>query len=47
FNFLRLNAGATLLKNTSPNFSGNQIYVRPFVGLSAEINLWMGLKKDR
>ena len=46
FSFLRLNAGASLLKNTAQNGTGNQVYIRPFVGLSAEINIWLGLKKN-
>jgi hypothetical protein len=39
FQFLRLNAGASLLENKALN----QISVHPFVGASLEINLWLGI----
>ena len=38
--FIRLNAGATLLENVD---GGGGVFVRPFVGVSIEINTWMGL----
>ena len=45
FRFIRLNAGATLVEfeklNASDKFG--QVRVKPFVGISAEINFWMGL----
>lgn len=40
--FIRLNAGATVLENTNKN---SNVFVRPFVGLSIEINTWFGLGK--
>lgn len=40
--FLRFNIGATLLENTNGN---NTLLVRPFIGLSVEINLWLGLER--
>jgi hypothetical protein len=41
-NFIRLNAGATALEQVG----GNQhIYVRPFMGISVEFGLWLGLGK--
>ncbi len=48
--FVRLNAGATVLqsegvKNEISNFSKDKLFVRPFVGLSVEFNLWLGLNK--
>jgi hypothetical protein len=49
FEFLRFNAGATLLQNSSAPDGLNlqQVTVRPFVGISADINLWIGLGKNR
>ncbi len=48
FQFIRLNAGATLLEEKKQDqFDVNlsEIKVRPFIGISAEINLWVGLGK--
>ncbi len=46
YDFIRLNAGAVVLeKATVP--STNVIYVRPYVGLSIDLNLWIGLGKQR
>jgi hypothetical protein len=45
--FLRLNAGMAILqeeKNSSNNVSSN-IFLKPFVGLSLELNLWLGLSR--
>jgi hypothetical protein len=50
FEFVRFNAGATVLQNasaTTDNFNFQQVTVRPFIGLSADINLWIGLGKNR
>jgi hypothetical protein len=50
FEFIRFNAGATLLQNASAapdNLNFQQVTVRPFIGLSADINLWIGLGKNR
>jgi hypothetical protein len=50
FEFVRFNAGATLLQNAgagTDNFNFQQVTVRPFIGLSADINLWIGLGKNR
>jgi hypothetical protein len=50
FEFIRFNAGATLLQNASNSkdaFNFQQVTVRPFIGLSADINLWIGLGKNR
>jgi hypothetical protein len=44
FKFLRVNAGATFLEDQNAN-SGNKILVRPFLGLSAKIDLTIGLGK--
>lgn len=40
--FIRFNVGATLLENKGGN---NTLFVRPFIGASIEINLWMGLHR--
>lgn len=40
--FLRFNAGATLLEDVN---GGGTLYVRPFVGVSIEINMWLGLSR--
>jgi len=49
FRFIRLNVGATLLEQRdSNNGNGNggtgarRVFVAPFVGASAELNLWIG-----
>ncbi|QNF32040.1 hypothetical protein HUW51_04595 [Adhaeribacter swui] len=48
--FIRLNAGATVLQkklNSSTNNDLNldKVYIRPFVGLSMEVNLWLNLNR--
>lgn len=48
FRFLRLNAGAAFLQsdannNGINNLNTNSIAIRPYIGISAEIKLWMGL----
>lgn len=48
--FIRLNAGATLLQNDQggnsiSDLNLNRMYVRPFVGLSIELNLWLNLNR--
>ena len=46
FQFIRLNAGAAIIEKrqeTGIMFSVNEVKVKPFVGISAEINLWVGL----
>jgi len=48
--FIRLNAGATLLQDkltssTNTDRSLDKIYIRPFIGLSMEINLWLNLNR--
>ena len=40
--FLRFNLGATLLEDVN---GGGTLYVRPFVGVSIEINMWLGLER--
>lgn len=40
--FLRFNIGATLLENAN---GSKTLFVRPFVGVSVEINLWLGLSR--
>ncbi|QMU29776.1 hypothetical protein [Adhaeribacter radiodurans] len=48
--FIRLNAGATVLQNkltssTSTDLNLDKVYIRPFLGLSMEINLWLNLNR--
>lgn len=46
FRFVRLNAGATFLEDkTTPSNNNvfNSFQIKPFVGMSVEINLWLGL----
>lgn len=47
FEFIRINAGATLIetKKETFNFDIKEVSVKPFIGVSAEINLWLGLGK--
>lgn len=40
--FLRFNVGATLLEDVN---GGGTLFVRPFVGVSIEINMWLGLSR--
>ncbi len=47
FNFVRINGGATFLQSPAVKTSNsselfNEVYVRPFIGISAEFNLWLG-----
>ena len=46
FRILRVNAGATILQQNTAGQNEldlNKIYLSPFVGISLEINFWMGL----
>ncbi|MFD3002424.1 hypothetical protein ACFS7Z_18780 [Pontibacter toksunensis] len=48
--FVRINAGATVLQsdqgsNTISDFNVDRVYVRPFVGLSLELNVWADLSR--
>ena len=49
FNFIRLTAGATFLENqkTAGNLGDleNTVFIRPFIGLQVDLNLWMDLAK--
>ncbi|MBC7919946.1 MAG: hypothetical protein H7Z75_02550 [Ferruginibacter sp.] len=48
--FLRFNAGATVLQNSSTAPSGinlQQVFLRPYVGLSVDVNVWLGLGKNK
>jgi hypothetical protein len=48
--FLRFNAGAAILQNASTAPSGislQKVFIRPYVGLSVDINLWLGLGKNK
>jgi len=46
FRMVRINVGGALLQQDRLNFDGSttsNIYVRPFIGASLEINLWLGI----
>lgn len=43
--FLRFNAGMAILQEEKNNNSSSNIFVKPFVGLSLELNLWLGLSR--
>lgn len=48
FRMIRLNAGGTLVQKDMLNIDGGKsssLEVRPFLGVSIEINLWLGLGK--
>ncbi|HQV38773.1 MAG: hypothetical protein IPO60_03350 [Flavobacteriales bacterium] len=48
FRMIRLNAGGTLVQKDTPNLDGgtsSSLEVRPFIGVSLEINLWLGIGK--
>ncbi len=40
--FLRFNAGVTVLEDMN---RGGDVFVRPFIGVSIELNLWLGITK--
>ncbi len=40
--FIRFNAGVTVLENAD---GGGEVFVRPFIGASIELNLWLGLSR--
>ncbi|WP_162052940.1 hypothetical protein [Pontibacter pamirensis] len=48
--FVRINAGATVLQsdqggNSISDFNVDRVYVRPFIGLSLELNFWADLNR--
>jgi hypothetical protein len=48
FHMIRLNAGYTLLQKDTPQIDGGSnttIYGSPFIGISLELNLWLGFGK--
>ncbi|MCU0390580.1 MAG: hypothetical protein MUE81_05645 [Thermoflexibacter sp.] len=49
FRFVRFNAGAVFLEDKLPSSATllNAVQIKPFVGISAEINLWLGLGDKR
>ena len=49
FQFIRINAGAAFLETKKDGFNIDlkEIRVQPFIGVSAEVNLWMGLGNKR
>ncbi len=49
FNFIRISAGATFLENQDTagglDNLGNKVFIRPFIGIQADLNLWMELAR--
>lgn len=45
FRFLKVQAGATLLEESNLAKDSKSIYFAPFLGLSIELNVWVGLGK--
>lgn len=45
FNYFKINAGAALMQDNNLITNTKAMYVRPFIGLSLEINLWLGFDK--
>lgn len=49
FRFIHINVGATFLENasTSGQLAGieNRVFIRPFLGVSAQVDLWMDFSK--
>jgi hypothetical protein len=48
--FVRVHAGAAVLQSSLEStsisdFNLDRVYVRPFIGLSLELNLWLGLNR--
>ncbi|MFD2512244.1 hypothetical protein ACFSRY_00075 [Pontibacter locisalis] len=48
--FVRINAGATVLQSDQEptsisDFNVDRVYVRPFIGISLELNLWLDLNR--
>ncbi|GAB2615760.1 hypothetical protein [Belliella aquatica] len=47
FNVMRFNAGAVMINMEEVNSGSNTNYIQPYVGLSLEFNLWVGLNNRR
>jgi len=52
FRFIRINAGVTALERQDATNGGSllnveSVFLRPFIGVSAEFDLWLGLKEKR
>ncbi len=47
FNYLKLHAGAAVLEDTKFNNNTTSVYLKPFIGLSLEVNLWLGFDKKQ
>ncbi len=49
FNFIRISGGATFLENqdTAGGLGnlGNKVFIRPFIGIQADLNFWMELAR--
>ncbi|MFD2037239.1 hypothetical protein ACFSKL_20745 [Belliella marina] len=47
FNVMRFNAGAVMINMEDMNTGNKTDYIQPYVGLSLEFNLWVGLNNRR
>ncbi len=45
FNYLKIHAGAAILEDSNNTNNSKSVYLKPFVGLSLELNLWLGIGK--
>lgn len=46
FDYLKIHAGAAILEEKSNIKSNKSIFIKPFIGLSFEFNLWLGVGKN-
>ncbi|MCH7400596.1 hypothetical protein ACFOUP_11545 [Belliella kenyensis] len=47
FNVMRFNAGAVLINMDDSNMNTRTDYIQPYVGMSLELNLWLGFNNRR
>ncbi len=45
FNYLRVHAGTTIVEKINSSSNDKAVYFQPFVGLSLELNIWLGVGK--
>ena len=45
FKYLRFQAGTTIMEEVNTNTNVKSVQFKPFIGLSLELNLWLGLDK--
>lgn len=44
-NYFKIHAGAAVLEESEAGNNSKSVFVKPFVGLSAEVNLWLGSRR--